>query len=257
MCLLIFAHQLDPDYPLVVAANRDEFHARRTQLSQFWPDQPTLLAGKDLELGGIWMGVTRCGRFAAVTNFRDPNQSGAAPRSRGDLSLNFLVGSMSPADYLVALTTRAEQYAGFNLLVGDSESLWYYSNNDRNNEPAVLEPGIYGLSNARLNTPWPKVELGKRTLTDVLGKAAITHGELGGTVTNRELANQHDLKQRGMGSEMEHLLSAQFITSEGYGTRSTTTFWRHANGQCSWNEQSFDATGDLSALQEIEFKLGS
>ncbi len=128
MCLLIFAHQTTADYPLVVAANRDEFHARPTAASHFWADHPELLAGMDLEQGGTWMGVTRDGRFAAITNYRDPASTVTAPRSRGELPLGYLTGQQDPQDYLQDIAAQAAQYAGFNLLLGDRGSLWYFAN---------------------------------------------------------------------------------------------------------------------------------
>ena len=163
MCLLIFAHQLSADYPLMVAANRDEFYARPTAPAAFWPEYPGLLAGRDLEQGGTWMGVTREGRFAAVTNYRDPDVAMPAPRSRGELPLDYLAGSTTPASYLAELAKRGGEYAGFNLLVGDRDSLWYFANSG-GQAPRALSPGLYGLSNARLDTPWPKVERGKAML---------------------------------------------------------------------------------------------
>ncbi|MCB1676400.1 MAG: NRDE family protein, partial [Halioglobus sp.] len=118
MCLLLVAHQYDRRYPLVVAANRDEFHARATAAAHFWPEQPNLLAGRDLAQGGTWMGITRRGHFAAITNYRDPAQTAPAPRSRGELPLDYLSGEPEPGAYLRQVARRAAQYAGFNLLVG-------------------------------------------------------------------------------------------------------------------------------------------
>lgn len=253
MCLLIFAHRVSPEYPLLVAANRDEFHARTTATSNFWAEYPELLAGKDLEQGGTWMGVTRGGRFAAVTNYRDPARTAAAPRSRGELPLAYLTGTQEPQAYLLDLAARAQDYAGFNLLVGNSHSLWYFTNSDIL-APQCLAPGIYGLSNARLDTPWPKVELGKARLQALLEAGVISHEALATVVSDRDLADRRALSALSLDGAMDPVLSAQFIVTEAYGTRSNTTVWTDDQARMSWREQSFDERGKLRAAQQLEFQ---
>lgn len=250
MCLLIFAHQVSEQYPLILAANRDEFHARPTRPSQVWPEHPGLLAGKDLEQGGTWMGITSRGRFAAVTNFRDPNQTVAAPRSRGELPLQFLLGSLSPKNYLEALRHNADLYAGFNLLVGDARSLWYFANNG-GGEPRELAPGIYGLSNAVLDTPWPKVELGKAKLRALIEDNTLDHDRLTALVSDTQTATPEALARLGMASEMEQTLSAQFIITPGYGTRSTTSLRCDNQGNADWQETSYDRVGRAKSVTEL------
>ena len=256
MCLLIFAHQVSPQYPLLVAANRDEFHGRGTAASQFWTDHPDLLAGKDLVQGGTWMGVTRSGRFAAITNYRVPAQSPPAPRSRGELPLQYLTGEQGPQAFLLDIGARAQEYAGFNLLVGDRAGLWYFSNSiaSENNLPRCLPPGVYGLSNARLDTPWPKVESGKARLKQLLSTGSVSHDELSTAVSRRTLEDIENLELRGLNAEMERILSAQFIVTQDYGTRSSTTLWATRDGTASWREQTFDEQGVQSGvrLEEIE-----
>ena len=254
MCLLIFAHHIAPEYPLLVAANRDEFHARPTAVSDFWSAYPQLLAGRDELQGGTWMGVTRSGRFAAVTNYRDPARTAAAPRSRGELPLGYLTGALDPQSYLDSIARQASDYAGFNLLVGDRDSLWYFSNSDSAG-PRCLAPGIYGLSNARLETPWPKVEVGKTRLLALLQDGSITHAALATVVTDRQLADERALARQGLDGSMAHTLSAQFIVTDTYGTRSTTTLWTDRHAQTSWREHSFDAQGMLRVAQQKEFSL--
>lgn len=255
MCLLIFAHQPGATCPLVVAANRDEFHARPTAPSRFWPERPALLAGRDLEAGGTWMGVTAQGRFAAITNFRDPDRTAPAPRSRGALPLDFLVGTAGCAEYLEAIAADGPQYAGFNLLVGDGEQLWYFSNVPENGAalPRQLAPGIYGLSNARLDTPWPKVTIGKRALSSVLRAGPPTHRALAEVVGDTGLAEPAALDAQGLRGEMDQLLSAQFIVTPAYGTRSRTTLWRDSEGHTHWREQSFNPQGELTGEQRFAF----
>ncbi len=257
MCLLIFAHQTSTHNPLVVAANRDEFHARPTAVSQFWTDHPGLLAGKDLDQGGTWMGVTRDGRFAAITNYRDPSRTAAAPRSRGELPLDYLTGQQDPQAYLRGIEAQAAEYAGFNLLLGDRSSLWYFTNSQPTAEHAALclQPGIYGLSNARLDTLWPKVDLGKARLKNLLDTEPPSHDSLATVVNDRCLANLRALRPHGMASEMDQLLSAQFIIAGHYGTRSSTTLWTDSTGLASWRELSFNELGEIREVQEYEFAL--
>lgn len=257
MCLLIFAHRTDARWPLVIAANRDEFHQRRTAPARFWPESPELLAGRDLEQGGTWMGITRDGRFAAVTNYRDPARTAPAPRSRGELPLGFLRDTSAPSAYLEVLRRRADDYAGFNLLVGDRESLWYFTNSTppAQRRAQRLDPGIYGLSNARLDTPWPKVELGKHRLLALLESGAITHEGLTSVVGDRRLAPPRALQRQGLGSGMDHLLSAQFIVTSSYGTRSSTSLWLDDRAAVRWRETSFDAAGRIAGQREEHFSL--
>ncbi len=259
MCLLIFAHQVDPRYPLVLAANRDEFHARPTAPSTFWPDYPQLLAGRDLEQGGTWMGVTRQGRFAAITNYRDPARTSPAPRSRGELPLAFLTGEEDPQVFLQGLAGSAHDYAGFNLLVGTLDSLWYLTNSvaPADCAPQHLKPGLYGLSNAQLDTPWPKVELGKRGLETLLQRKQLDHDALAEVVANRELADQNELQRQGLGHGMDQILSAQFITTGSYGTRSSTTLWADPQQLLHWRESSFDAAGECTGTRKEAFELQS
>ncbi len=255
MCLLIFAHQVDPRYPLVLAANRDEFHARPTAPSNFWPEHPDLLAGRDLDQGGTWMGITRAGRFAAITNYRDPARTGPAPRSRGELPLDYLKGDMDPHSYLAGLRQRMQDYAGFNLLVGTGDSLWYLTNSltPEACAPQRLQPGLYGLSNARLDTPWPKVVLGKRRLRALLDNDGIGHDALATVVGGRQLADPRELQRQGLDSGMDQILSAQFITAGSYGTRSSTTLWTDHKGVVFWRESSFDEGGALAGQREESF----
>ena len=247
MCLVILAFDPNAPIPLAVAANRDEFHARPTAPADFWPEAPQLLAGRDLEAGGTWMGVTRGGRFAAITNYRDPEATAPAPRSRGELPLDFLLGDDSPADYAARVAPRASEYAGYNLLIGSGDELWYLCNAQDAGAPRPLTPGIYGLSNARLDTPWPKVLRGKSVISDLLHDSpSLTHDTLATVVGDKTLASTQALHAQGLNGEMDELLSAQFIITPGYGTRSRTTLWCEAGGIIHWREQRFGAGGELT-----------
>ncbi len=246
MCLIIFAHQVSESCPLVVAANRDEFHARPTAPAQFWPEDPGLLAGRDLQAGGTWMGVHRNGRFAAITNFRDPSQTLPAARSRGELPTRFLLGASGPQGFLAELEATAGDYAGFNLLIGQEDELWYFSNSGplATRQATRVAPGIYGLSNARLDTPWPKVALGKQAMARALADATPDHDQLAAIVGDRQLANREQLEILGLNGDMDQLLSAQFIVNATYGTRATTTCWRDRRGRYHWREKSVGANGE-------------
>ena len=155
MCLIVVAWRARPDLPLVVAANRDEWRDRPAESARWWSDHPELLAGRDLKAGGTWMGITRGGRFAAVTNFRDPSDKRSTARSRGGLVTEFLLGRDAPPDFLASLAARVHEYNGFNLILGDGEGLYYYGS--REGVPRAIEPGVHGLSNHLLDEPWPKV----------------------------------------------------------------------------------------------------
>ncbi len=167
MCLIVFAWQPGHALPLLVAANRDEFYARPSLPLAAWEDAEGVFAGRDLEAGGTWLGLGPAGRFAALTNVRDPSQA-LGKRSRGELVADFLRGGGNPADYLAQVAGRAADYSGFNLLIGDRHQLWHY--NPRVGPPRLLPAGIYGLSNAALDTPWPKLLKARAALAERLAE---------------------------------------------------------------------------------------
>jgi uncharacterized protein with NRDE domain len=253
MCLVSLAYKAHSTYPLLVAANRDEYHQRPTAAAQFWKEYPDLLAGKDLQAGGTWMGVTRAGRFAAITNHRNPPTTPLEPRSRGFLTLDFLRGEASASQYLETVNTRAGEYAGFNLIVGDSEQLWYLSNIE--GRVQKLQPGIYSLSNALLHSNWPKQALASTHMQRcAAGEAG--HRALQAVVSSRVQVEEHRLPDTGVGLEFEKLLSAPFIVSPEYGTRATTSLSLDSVGRGDWLETSFDATGHSIGQQRWQFSPG-
>ena len=238
MCLILVAWQTHPDYPLVVAANRDEFHARPTAALAHWPDVPQVVAGRDLEAGGTWLGITEAGRFAAVTNVREPGKP-RGQASRGGLTADFLRGDTSPGDYATAMDGSA--YSGFNLLLADRNQLWYRSNRD--GAARALPPGIYGVSNHLLDTPWPKLATAKARFGEAL--AALPNADaLFGILTDREIVPDEHLPATGVSLEWERLLSAIFVQSPSYGTRASTVLLRHADGSAHIEERSFGADGE-------------
>lgn len=220
MCLLVFALDCHPRYKLVLAANRDEFYNRPTQAAAFWPDRPELLAGKDLLKSGTWMGITKAGRWAALTNYRDPSQNRHGAPSRGLLVHDYLVGEDAPDEFLGRLVETAQQYDGYNLLAGKTDALYYYSNQQQ----AVhqIQPGIHGLSNSLLNVCWPKVYRSVRQLKDCLRDDVIQADRLFSIMADEQQAPDHELPGTGVSLEWERLLSSVFIAGENYGTRCTS-----------------------------------
>ncbi len=228
MCLLVLAWQSHPRYRVVLAANRDEFHSRASAPLGLWEDGPPILAGRDLEAGGAWLGVDRARRCAVVTNFRDLAPPVPQAPTRGGLVPGYLGGVAAPAGYLDALGAAAPRYAGFNLLLADSEQLWAASNRaDPFARP--LAPGLYGLSNHLLDTPWPKLLRVRSRAAALLQPGAAGGAEpaslaaaLFEVLADRERAELHDLPPTGLPHEREHVLSSPFVLDTDYGTRCST-----------------------------------
>jgi uncharacterized protein with NRDE domain len=241
MCLILFAYKIHPRYKLILAANRDEFYDRPTAGAQFWDNDPNIFGGRDLVQGGTWLGVTRTGRLAAVTNFRDPGQP-KGTLSRGALVSDFLRGNQSVAGYLEQVKRNADDYTGFNLLVGDfgrgEDELAYFSN--RGHRIKILEAGIYGLSNALLDSNWPKVVCGKDRLARIVAEnEEISPDEVFEILQNRTLATDEELPATGVGLERERILSPCFIETPIYGTRSTSIVLVGNDNSLSFSEKSF------------------
>lgn len=240
MCLIVFAIDSHPHYPLILAANRDEFYARPTQPLHIWPDAPHIVAGRDLEAGGTWFGVARSGRFAAITNVREGVQRTAMQRSRGALTRDFLTGTQSAADYAKQSYEDGEHYAGFNLLLGDGTSIFYCSN--RGEAPRALGRGIYGLSNDSLDTAWPKVVGSKKELCALLehepSAVALLH-----ILADTRKPLDSELPDTGVGLELERKYSTRFIVSQEYGTRASTAFLIDNDGGVEISEQNFGSGG--------------
>lgn len=220
MCLIFFAVNQHPQYRLIVAANRDEFYLRPTEPMHFWRDEPTVLAGRDLQAEGTWLGLSKSGRFAFVTNYRDPANIRAEAPSRGRLVSDFLVSSGKPTEYLDALQQGGKQYNGFNLVVGDLTEVAYYSNYAEG--PRVLAPGFYGLSNALLETPWPKLVNGKKKLLPLLHAGTLDPKSIFQALYDEQRAPDEQLPDTGIGLERERALSSMFIKTPVYGTRCST-----------------------------------
>ncbi len=259
MCLIAFAYHVHPDFPLILAGNRDEFFQRDSSEAHFWPDHPHILAGRDNEQGGTWLGVDQAGRLAALTNFRQPDKT-RYTRSRGHLTADFLKHQHSAMDYLAALENTVEHspgtYAGFNLLLSDHTGLYYFSN--RNGGKAQkLTPGIYALSNHLLDTPWPKVRQVRTGLSKIVTQpngaginadavdapSAASWSEIKTLFRNPDKAPQDQLPETGVPKEIESVLSAIFIEGAHYGTRATTLVALGKDGGVHFCEQNYGPEG--------------
>ena len=250
MCLVAVAWRARDDLPLVVAANRDEWRERPAQPAHWWPDHPGILAGRDLRAGGTWMGVTRAGRFAAVTNFRDPSDNRAAAKSRGGLVSGFLLAAVSPAAFLASLASRASDYNGFNLLLGDGRELWYYSS--REGEERAIEPGVHALSNHLLDEPWPKVVRAREAMRRAIGEGdpAPTLFEL---LADTAGAPDEALPDTGVGLDWERRLASPLITGADYGTRASTVLCVGADGNVRFEERTREPDGAVAAIVREHF----
>ena len=241
MCLIVFAWRIIPACPLIAAANRDEFYARPAAPAQWWEDYPQVYAGRDLEGGGTWLGVTRTGRFAALTNIRAPDERRAGLPSRGTVVADYLRGDASAQDYIDQLRAADTDFNGFNLLVGDADTLIWYSNrfpdDPRNGVPLV--PGIYGLSNDRLDASWPKVVRTKAQFASMLciGATEEAYFEM---LTDTTQASECRLPKTGVSPELERTLSAVCINSPTYGTRVSTIVQLHADRSVTLDERLLD-----------------
>lgn len=251
MCLIMFAHNIRADLPLVLLANRDEYLARPTRSAAPWPEAAGMVAGRDLAGGGTWFGVSADGRWAAITNVREGERTPAGAPSRGWLVRDFLQGNASPENFAAELVPRMADYAGFNLLLGNIGGVWYVSN--REPAPLQLPPGLYGLSNGRLDTPWPKVERGKAGLAALLGEQHPSAEQGFRLLAAGNTFPDHYLPATGVPLEWERALSATFIATPTYGTRCSTILLGTAGGELLLIERSF--AGSPERWSQCRYRL--
>lgn len=245
MCLILLSYDMHPVYRMVLAANRDEFYNRPTGPLAFWDDTPDILAGRDLKHNGTWLGITRTGRIAAITNFREPAVRIANAPSRGFLVSDFLASKESPKNYLEHVKSMGHRYNGFNLLVGDISGLFYYSN--RGDNIQRIKPGLYGLSNHLLGTQWPKVEKGNADLGRLLAdKGKIDPEDIFGILKDSSYPPDSMLPDTGVGYRWERILSSMFISSRFYGTHSSSIILMERSGRITFVERSFVSDGAVS-----------
>jgi uncharacterized protein with NRDE domain len=255
MCLLVFAWMKHPRYRLVVAANRDEFHDRAAAPLGWWTGNDRMLAGRDLRAGGTWIGVTQDGRFGAVTNFRGVEAPPAADApSRGGLVPDYLAGEATPGEFLEKLNGAATTFAGFNLLAGDRESMHYLSNSDSAG-PQRLEPGIYGLGNHALDTPWPRLVRARERFEEAIAADRPGADELFELLADREPAIGATLTGSNLPADLERAMSAPFVLHALYGTRCSTVLLAGHDGRTVAAERRFDAAGNLTGATRLEFTV--
>jgi uncharacterized protein with NRDE domain len=253
VCLIVLAWRARADLPLAVAANRDEWRDRAAAAAHWWPDSPFLLAGRDLKARGTWMGLTLSGRFAAVTNFRDPADKRSTALSRGTLVTEFLLGSEAAPDFLGRLRARVREYNGFNLVLGDPHGLYYFGS--REGAVREIEPGVHGLSNHVLDEPWPKVTRGRHAMTTALGATDPSSGLFEMLSDTRGVPDE-ELPETGVGLDWERRLASPLITGPDYGTRASTVVLLSGDGKATFEERTRGADGSVTQTAAYEFQVG-
>ncbi len=254
MCLIALAWKVDADYPLIVGANRDEWHDRPAAPAAWWPDHPQILAGRDLRAGGTWLGISKSGRFAALTNFRDPSNRKSDAPSRGQLVSNFLMGPDSPREYLLALREEASRYQGFSLLASDLHTLYFLGS--RTGEILAVPPGVHALSNHTLNEPWPKVVAAKSALEAALRAplpAEARQMAIHALLSSPLIAPDEALPDTGVGRDWERVLSPAMIVTDKYGTRCSTVLSVASSGGICFEERTRDPTGIVTGAATHRF----
>lgn len=253
MCLIFLAINQHPVYPLIIAANRDEFYNRQTAPADFWNDHPTILGGRDLEAKGTWMAMTTTGRISMITNYRDPKNIDPKAPSRGQLVSDFLTSEQTAPEYLKEVEQNGKRYNGYNLIVGNLESLYYYSNYRSGID--LIPNGIHGLSNHLLDTPWPKVKQGKEQFQDILLQSEINPEALFQFLKNEDKAPDALLPETGIGLERERALSSMFIKTKGYGTRCSTVILINHQKEVSFTERVYNLQTFEYTDRNYQFKI--
>ncbi|MDX1618051.1 MAG: NRDE family protein [Balneolaceae bacterium] len=254
MCLIVFSYKQHSRYDLIFAANRDEFYKRPTRAAQFWEEHPDLLAGKDLKAGGTWMGINRAGEFAALTNYRDPSMVKPDAPSRGHLVRRFLVNDDAPESYLETVDQQADRYEGFNLLTGTLDELAYYSNKPK--EIEKVQPGLHGLSNHLLDTPWPKVTRAKQQLSELMEQETLDKEALFDLLKEDTQAPESELPDTGIPKELERAISPIFIKTQQYGTRCSTLMLIDTRGKVTFVERRYKpGTTETTETNRYEFRI--
>lgn len=252
MCLIVFAYKHHPEYPLILAGNRDEFYGREAQQAHFWDTDPAMLAGKDLRAGGTWLGVSKKGEFGAITNYRDLNDPRAGERSRGEIIPKFLTTVKAPDQKIRQLRKQNHHYAGFNFLAGDVDQLFYLNNINGNIQSVT--PGIHGISNAFLDTLWPKVETARSEFQKAISSSTIDKEKIFNFLNDSKSYPEDSLPDTGLSPEKEKAVSPIFIETEGYGTRCSTLLTIDNDGRIHFTEKTYDAQREASeSVKEFEF----
>ncbi|NYT57833.1 NRDE family protein [Alcaligenaceae bacterium] len=256
MCIAYLAIAAHPDWPLFIAANRDEYHKRPCLPAAPWPEYSDVIGGLDCQGSGSWLGITRQGRFALITNYRDPAHVKANAPTRGQLVSRYLTGHEPSQSYARKVHDEGAAYNGFNLIVGDRHQTFYTGNRAEEAEPSRLAPGRYVLSNHLLNTSWPKAQRLRLALDalplESLDQSLTTVFEI---LKDGTPALDHDLPSTGLSLERERLLSSPFIVSPEYGTRCSTVIALHVSGRALFSEISYDASGAPTERHDWPFQV--
>lgn len=253
MCLIFLSVQQHPQYKLIVAANRDEFYERKTAPADYWQDHPEILGGRDLEAHGTWMAMNKNGRIAMVTNYRDIRNIKPDAPSRGALVTDYLLESNSPENYLEQVAKKGKEYNGYNLIVGSAQELWYNSNYKEGVHQ--LSPGLHGLSNHLLDSPWPKVERGLEKMRKILVGENVSSDRLFEVLWDDVIAADDKLPDTGIGLERERALSSMFIKSPGYGTRCSTVVLIDKNNTVQFSERVYDLQTFTHTQKDFDFTI--
>jgi uncharacterized protein with NRDE domain len=254
MCIILFSYKSNPEYPLILASNRDEFYERPAAPAAFWDDSPELLAGRDLKQCGTWLGITKSGRVASLTNFRAPYSVMEDAPTRGELVTGFLKGREAPTSYIESICRNAPHYNGFNLLFGYVDDLYYFSN--KGNIFEQVTPGLHGLSNQHLDTPWPKVEEGKKKLRSLLSAGnSFSPEAIFEILADTTRPADEELPDTGVGIEWERILSSVFVESPVYGTRFSTVLLVDNDGKVTFVERVLNHDPDHFETRAFEFTI--
>jgi uncharacterized protein with NRDE domain len=248
MCLIFIALHHHPNYKLIVAGNRDEFYNRKTEAANYWIDYPQILGGRDLEAGGTWLGMTKSGKISMLTNYRDLSNINPAAPSRGQLVSDYLKFDVTAESYMNEIEKNGKAYNGFNLILGGPEKLWYYSNYREG--VTKLTPGLYGLSNHLLESPWPKVLRGKQEIAPALRQQIVDPEQLFEILYDDHLADDDKLPNTGLPLERERALSSMFIKTPNYGSRCSTVVLVDRSNEVFFAERVYD-------LQTFEYKTST
>ena len=249
MCLVVFAWKSHPDYKLIVAANRDEFHARPSQEAHWWPDSPDILGGRDLQAGGTWLATARSGRFATVTNYREQQRVRNGLRSRGEIVTDFVSSGVAAATYVASFARK--NYAGVSVLAADHENICYTSN--RGDDPVTLAAGVYGLSNASLDSPWSKLTRTKSALTTLIESRKVNATELLRLISDKTPAAGTEVDNSELPFKVARALTAPFIVADTYGTRCSTTLLIGNDGRVEFCERRFNPDGTRCGDSNFSF----
>jgi len=250
MCLIVFSHKIHEKYPLILAGNRDEFYNRPAKEAHYWSTNPPILAGKDLKAGGTWLGISRAGLMAALTNYRDLDNPRPREKSRGGLIPELLTNGGEIEEKLEEFVHKGGQYDGFNMIAGSRDELFYINNID--NRIQKLEPGNYGISNAFLNTAWPKVDRAKKEFSEIISHSEIDEEAIFAMLQNRDTYPLGELPETGLSPEMEKAVSSIFIDTGHYGTRCSTLLMASMQGTLTFVERTFPA-GENKAVSDKRF----